>query len=386
MLSHSSVSEVRWLSKLYRVEDRYGLSYGTKPLNLSHWNPSDDTRKNLAPLLPLPRTANLVDYIYSSDIAMHEQLVNKIGLPPNKVALITPSGTASMLSAVNLLKQIGHRELTVLCPYYFPLAYHCRLLGIDLHHLSMERKEGTYRLPLRLLRHDLGKPALWITNPVYCTGVYLSIDDLEFLADYLKAGGTLVVDESLALPGRELAHHLGTAENFIGLYSPHKSLCINGLKFSLIAADGAYDELLEGWADVLYGPLTVTTVAAIRHFLSPDFATYLRSFLSSALSTWNFLQAEASSFSPPIDLDGKAVGHFVTCYFPTLSSQLGDDEAFLWEAAANSGATFIPGTRNHFDPSLGLNFRVNLALDSPQFRSTVTRLLRFLASRSGRND
>lgn len=80
-----------------------------------------------------------------------------------------------------------------------------------------------------------------------------------------------------------------------------------------------------------------------------------------------------------IQLDRQVRGQYVTCYVPAVAAQSGDDEDFLWNVAERTGTIFINNTRNRFDPQWGLSFRVNLALDSSQFRSSLVRLIDFMS-------
>jgi hypothetical protein len=61
---------------------------------------------------------------------------------------------------------------------------------------------------------------------------------------------------------------------------------------------------------------------------------------------------------------------------------VGQTRDFLEKLAEATGTIMIPGTRNHFDPHITFNFRINLARSSPQFYSALTRCIRYLSTLS----
>jgi hypothetical protein len=372
------ISEYRWLEKLYRISDSYRERFGAPLLNVSHWNASEETRLALLPFLA-PPPVDLINYFYSYAVNPGN-IISKLGYesPAGKTCLVTPGGTTSMLSAVNLLKAMSVNSLNILCPFYFPLAYHSRLLRLQSRFLSMDRRAGRFYLPSGIPENLASNAALWITNPVYCTSIYICASDLERLKKFLRRGGVVVADESLALKGRELSRALGKEENFIGIYSPPKAVGLNAMKFSALVVHERYENFLDSWADILFGGLAASTISAIHHFLSDEFPYYEREFIRAVDSCLDFLRKLVKKYRS-IQLDRGARGQYVTCYVPAVDAKSGDDENFLWNVAEETGSIFINNTRNRFAPQWGLSFRVNLALDSPQFRSSLVRLLDFLS-------
>jgi hypothetical protein len=186
-----------------------------------------------------------------------------------------------------------------------------------------------------------------------------------------------VADECLALAGQEIGRELGHHAGFVGIYTPHKTICLNGAKFSVIVFDRSQQAFFDQWSDILCGGLSVSAGLALRHFLSPNFAHYDEVFRAKTKAAL-LAAGQLSALCPTGELDSDTEGHFVTFYMPTLSAELGADQEFLWRMASASAAVVIPGTRNHFDPTVGFCFRINLALDGPAFRGALGRLFRFL--------
>ncbi len=170
----------------------------------------------------------------------------------------------------------------------------------------------------------------------------------------------------------------------MGIYSPHKSVSMNGLKFSALVFDRSYLRFFEQWTDVLHGGLSVSNVTAVKHFLSDNFAEYLRVFRSAVARTFEFVR-DAVGKCPGADLDHEVSGQFATIYIPALPDDFDKDPAFFEQMMRTTAGMMIPGRRCHFEPSVGACFRVNLSGDSAQFRATLVRLLRYLTSPSARS-
>lgn len=361
------------------VEERYAKEFGRGPLNLSHWDPSSEFVASVGPVPTMDLETDPVKYIYSYNLGSTTAVLEKLGFDPRvKSCLITPNGTTSMLCAVNWAAH--HSEsLSILCPFYFPVAHQARHRGLTVDKLFMQRRDGRYHLPEGDLG-SLGRP-LWLTNPVYCTGVYPGVDDRSRLRQQLEAGRMVIADECLASSGHELGRHFGDYPNFIGLYSPHKTVCLNGMKFSAVVFDRRYEAYFHQWADVLYGGLSASTTLAIRQYLSEDFELYGERFRAGTARTLAAVTGLGGQF-PAVDLDHGSIGHFATLYLPKLRDTLGESQDFLWDLARTSGAVIVSNARNHFDSSSGFSFRLNLAMGGSAFVGAVGRVLRFLSEMS----
>jgi hypothetical protein len=240
------------------------------------------------------------------------------------------------------------------------------------------QRDGSYGLPANLkLRPG---QALWLTNPIYSTGIYsleLYVDQLLKIAD---SGVFIVADEALALGPSKIASKLGGHRNYISISSPHKSICINGLKFSAIVFHSSHLEIFEDWADVLSGGLSIAAVTAVGHFLTPAFEQYQSNFVNLIDEARRWHASIVSTLDDRIQTDQQTRGHFVTAYVPHLHSACGRDLDFLANILSETGCILIPGTRSGFDAAYGFCFRVNLAQDSDEFRSSLLKLYRFLGN------
>jgi bifunctional pyridoxal-dependent enzyme with beta-cystathionase and maltose regulon repressor activities len=376
------IPELQMLDQIERISDRYRQAFGAEPFNVSHWDPSPDFTSQLLRCLILPPHGNICDYIYSYMLNDVTRVLERLGFSvKDKGCLITPNGTTSLVCVARWLNERGIQKVKVTCPTYFPVFHLLPAFGIQVEPIYLLRTNGVFYLPnLSADRDD--RCAIWLTSPVYSAGVYFSEAEIAKVAAILNAGRLVIADECFAIPGRELSRYVGSYDNFVGIYAPHKSICVNGLKFSAIVYDSQYALAFDQWADILYGGLALTTVAALKHFTSPDYERCQVAAACHISKAMSFIKGVATSI-PRLSLDQDPQGILVTCYFPHLPAELTSDDSFLWSLAEETGAVFIPGIRNHFDPHWGLSFRVNLARDSKQFRGAVERMCRRLGSLHG---
>ncbi len=364
---------------LERIEDAYAKRFGVAPFNISYWDPSEEFTEQMRAHLEAPIMDALLSYRFSYQIKETDPVIAKLGgVTGLHGGLFTPSCTSSILCVLNWLKSRKKKHIIALCPAYFSLFQACRHFNITIQPVYMKRQDGGFVLPPPN-SHIWRKPTvLWLTSPIYGAGVYLSPADIIFIKGLLQSGWTVIVDECLTLPGEELIRKFGGHPNFISIYSPHKSICVNGMKFSVIAFNVKHLDFMERWADIWYGGIAYSSSLAIMHFLSTNFDDYLSRFLQEIAHQRRIVDQLCANGH--IETDSEARGHFVSCYFPTISSRLGNSRIFLEELVNATGGSIITGNRSRFGRELGFSFRINLARGGPRFEPTLARIVDYVSS------
>lgn len=368
------IPELSALDDIEEIEHCYFRDYGTRPVNLSHWNPSTEVSRMMEGALVLPDLPTGIDYHFSYDLPEREELLSHVGLESaGKSTVITPSGSTSILMVARYLGAIGIQDVSFLGPGYFTVPANLQAEGINVHIDHLHRTKQGFKLPVL----NLGKrSALWITNPVYCAGTQYELADVDWFHDYLRGGGTLICDECLAWGGIELGRALGKWPGFIGIYSPHKALCTNGMKYSFVAFDHKSQKFFDDWADALYGCLPASAVVAVRHSLGVHFGQYQERFGTIIGQAKAFVIETMRRYG--IGFDEGSSGYLMTAYAPHIRQPSCVDIGFMRDLVYATASSFIPGIRNHFDPALGLCFRINLARDGADFRGALVRVLQYL--------
>lgn len=382
------ISELNLLDDIEDIADKYRDSTGTYPFDLSHWDPSEETIRQLARYLTLPPPPLAAPYIYPYYVGAQQDVMRRLGFnETTRNCLFAQAGTNALHLATWWLRASHVESVLVLCPSYFPIFYAIEMVGMLSIKLQMNREEGTWRLPkeqiLDTIRRSPAKTAVWITNPVYCTGSYFSLDDIDFLDSLIEKGVKVVADECLAINGKELGRYLGDRDDFLGFYSPHKSVCINAIKFAIIIYAHKYKRFFDHWSDVVVGGLSSSNHTAIYHFLGNNFMLYQSAFFKRVEEQRRKVEKILSKQYGSIKIDREFSGHFMMLYAPCIPGRAGNDIEFLEKLVFDTGATLIPGSRNHFSLELGFTFRINLARACPQFFSAFQRMCRYLHAFAG---
>lgn len=369
------IDELSTLEDIERIESEYEQTFGAQPQNVSCWNPSKEFKKKIGDTLRLPPVGEAVDYSFSYSLDSHSHIISKLGFDTDRACLITPSGSTSLLCAVKQIKDSGNKRIVALAPHYFTLEHLAKSVGIEFKRHYIKRYEREYVLDEIVMEKG---DVLWVTNPIYCTGMYFKEKDVDQFKSILDSGFKIYADECLAESGIELSRKLGHFDNFTGLYCPHKTICMNGMKFSCIVCSQANEQYYEQWSDVLYGCLGMSNTTAIDHYLSDNFEKYSDAFDAAISKSWTSIISMVSSV-PGLSYDMRTRGYLRLLLFPDISPDVLSGDC-LRKCVMDCGASFIPSTRSHCSTEWGLGFRINLSADSPLFRSALVRLLGKLSS------
>ena len=225
-----------------------------------------------------------------------------------------------------------------------------------------------------------GYDCVWITSPVFCTGFYFDEEHKRNIAQIKSKGITIIFDESLALPGKELIRSFPIDPEVFAIYSPHKAISINGLKFAIIVCEKCYEDFLEQWIDVFSGALGGSNRDAVFHYLSPNYLnccypTYKR-YVETAKAEVNSIVDQFPFATMLSHTEGHYVNIFTDLDVQGRSSILN----LLNRTIRVSLASFIPSELNGFSPEQGFSFRVNLTGDIVELKGAIGRILQYFST------
>jgi len=385
-MTRGLIHELRGLEELEKLAEEYQQEYGSSPFNLSHWDPSAQTCQKLLKFLRLPNPPPAMPYIYSFYTGAPRQVAERLGFHwAGRDCLLVHSGTSAIVLTLWWVKAMGFERLIILCPTYFPVFYLAEVMTMPFHTIFAHRERGHWSLPRKELARLIGpatiKTVVWVTNPIYCTGVYFSECDRRFLGSLLDNGVTIVADECLSKNGNEMSRDLGGRERFVGLYTPHKSICLNAIKFGAVVFNRKDEEFFDSWADVFTGGLSASNHTGIFHFLDRlNFSHFDEEFFSVVEDAHNQVTELLNKHDGVFEVDENPVGHFMTCYVPGLVGRESDNKDFLRSLVFDTASIVFSGMKNHFNPDWGFCFRINLARACPQFYASLGRTIDYLAS------
>ena len=379
----NGIQELLTLDNIENAESNYQTRYGTPPLKLSSWNPSLYYENHtLLNSVLFPFQAPLIDYIYSYDLE-DEQLshvAQKLTGSALYKTIITNSGTSSISLTSSVLAAMSCKRLLVISPTYFATFYNCFQKGIQIREVYMQRVNQSYRLPRQDILSAIGDvDAVWITSPIYNTGIYLNESDIQFLREYVLPEKYLIADESFCENGLELARLFGDSPHFIGIYDPMKQFLLNGAKFSAIIIPRALQAMFCQWSDIICGSLSYSAINAMRFFASSKSEQLSHSLKNENLLIHGIVRNVLLSF-PDINLDDASSGHMMMCYVPKTPADYLTDYDDILHFINMTGTSVIPGNRFHFSNQAGFSFRINVARYEPlKFEQALMRVATYFS-------
>lgn len=371
------------IEDIIALEEKYYKSNGIYPLNVSNWTVSDFFRREMEQVFQHNVTNSPIDYLYSYSITseIKENVMQKLGVNSKdifkKTCIFFPNNSLSIINICNLLQKLQCKKIGILYPSYFSIDACLNAYGMCGIPFFTIHKQQKYYIPFEKISAE-NLDALWITSPIYSTGVLYDNENINKIEEFLKAGTIVISDESFCAKKNELVRILSQYRNFISIYSPHKAISFNSYKFSAIICDGNYEDFFDQWLDVLCGNLPQTTIAAIHHYLSENYNVCYQTYHSFITRAYNEVTVILGKF-PNVETDSIIHGNLMTLYINNLTYDQTRNLEFIDNVIKNTHTLFYPGYLNGFSQDMGFCFRINLALYDLNFITSLERLLLYLS-------
>lgn len=363
------------MDTIFEVEKDISLQTKKIITNLSYWNPSNAYTDMMLKELTPQSIKGLFDYVYTYDIPIEtrDAIIEKLtGKHSNtQMCMLLPNSTISIVNVINYLKLNKYRRLFILQPSYFSVEETCKLSELEIVKIPFE---SNCMFPDEIYEAN-ERDAIWITSPIYSTNCILEQSIIQSINKLTSNNRLVIVDESLNINGFETIRNLQPNKFLFGIYSPHKSLFLNGFKFSAIICDKSNDDFLEQWVDVIGGALPGSCINAIEHFLSPNYDLckqkaqmwfkQSKSIITQVLNHYPFAKIDTI----------QSVGSYATIYIPDIPL---DSISFIKEMISETAVSIIPGFLNG-NPNC--SFRINLSLGHHVIGNALTALLEFISQR-----
>lgn len=372
------------LNRIEEIEDiEMGFFHecGRHPLNISGWGVSKEFEAKMLGVLDIPDVEDWIGYQYTYCISdtVNSVVKYKLGLEvfsEDICPVYFMNNTIAIMNVANFLQKKGIKKQGIVNPAYFSVkqsASICRIESID---FSLFRAGGLWHIPVQEILSQ-GVQAIWITSPIFSTGEYYSDQNIHEI-EYLLANNVMVIiDESFCLLGNELFPKLHPNANIVSIYSPHKAICINGLKFSVVLCSSVYRDFFEQWSDVLSGNLPPSSICAISHFLTENFDYCKASFLEFINPAKEYAIAHIHEYDN-LQFSEISIGNLATLFITNIKASEISSANFTALLMRRTFAYFLPGFLHGFYGPLESCFRINFALDSKDFRAALIRILDFI--------
>lgn len=354
-----------------------------QPVNLSYWNSGSEYKNRLSKILKYETEQDLFDYEYWFPKDARKLIAKKLGFSDKDhdnllYAPISQSTLSIVTLAVFLSKQKA--KLGIVAPVYFTVETCCTDLKVPytLFEDFMENINETFDVEL-LLCSDCD--AFWFTSPVNSCSIYYNKRVTDGIQKLLDAGKLVIIDESLCVNGMELSRTFGAQENLLYIYSPHKTLGIQGIKFSEIVVHNKYYDDIDSLEDCYGGSLNYSCQQGSVHFASGNFdecVSFYNTFwkenlkvVKDVLGRYDFAQ-----ISPEVN------GHYAMIFIDFRI----DDKQFVdaMKALMKSQGYFVyPGVMQGFYSSKRFCFRINMLLNKEDLEKGLTAVLNWMQSVKG---
>ena len=375
---------------------------GYPSVNLSTWNSGSEYKEQLKNILKLDNGIDIFDYQYYFQEDARKKLAYKLGFSAEDCKKeFFHALTQSTLSIATIAVLLSRMEtkLGIISPYYFSVPDCCDDLKLpytifadfmkdinEIQGVSLMFKNAHLRnVPnVHSRRRSYGILKIYsrrFTSPLNSCSIYFGQRVTDGIQKLLDAGKLVILDESLCINGRELSRTFGIQENLIYIYSPHKALGIQGIKFSVLVAHKKFCDDIDSLGDSYGGSLNYSCQQGYFHFISPNFddcMTVYNKFWQKNLSAARQVLASYSFAS----LSAETYGHYAMIF---IDSTL-DDRCFvdaMKQLMREKGYFVYPGVMQCFDPKHHFCFRINLLLNRTDLEHGLKAVLDFFKDNIG---
>ena len=381
----SFINEIFTLDEIFSLEQRASKKYGIQIPNVSYWDSSETFQKHMKQVLVLPPASLPWNYYYTYSISLEDrqQVLKNLGVQVQDsqsiMGLLLQSSTIAIVNMINLLVNYNYKKICIIQPAYFSVASCCSMLSLEYGMEQISFTDGHPQLPVKAIISG-GYDCIWFTSPIFCTGYYPDSNCINDLKQLKSMGLTLIFDESLALPGTELVRHFPINKKIFAIYSPHKAISMNGLKFSVLVCDKNYEDFLEQWVDVFSGALSGSNRDAVFHYISDNYfdacyPAYKEYICKAKQAIDKIIERFPFAFMLP-----NTDGHYISVFMDLKTNIIKDGSHLLEDVINTSMASFIPSTLNGFDTSQGFGFRINLTMDFEELKGALTRIMQYFSA------
>jgi len=349
-----------------------------RPVNLSYWNSGKEYKSELQQILDYESEQNIFDYEYYLPKGTEKPVALKLGFSVDDYEKIELDPLVqSTLAISSLVAFFSNQKMTVgiIRPAYFTVEDCCKDFKVPYKIFDEFTQNFNESLDSKKLLSS-SCDVFWFTSPINSMSVYFSNQVVKEIQKILDAGKIVVLDESLALNGMELSRTFGAQENLIYIYSPHKTLGIQGIKFSVTVVHKKLFEEIDKIKDYYGGSLNYASQQGVAHFISKNFddcvAFYKKFYLENKQCAIDIIQKYDFAH-----VSSQIAGHYAMIFLDWAI----DDETFvasMKKCMKQFGYFVFPGIMQDFNTSKRFCFRINLLLNRNDIKQGLTQVLEYL--------
>lgn len=379
--SFTVIPHLEDMKEIHKFEKKVLKETNIPVCDISHWNSGAEYKKLIMSEYKPSNFLNISDYHYSYEYPYEtkQRVLSQLTTSSdNKSSCVFfHNATATICCIADYLKKHNYKKICVIDPAYFSICSCLLSFGLNVNKETiLQNNENDVILPYDNIIQK-GYDVVWITSPVFSTGIYFSQKQIDLINCLIQKGIFLIIDESAASPKLTLASHLNSSENIIEIFSPHKYLSMNSIKFAVIVCNQSIATYFEDWIDVFIGSLPASTCMAIDHFLSDNFISCLNIHDQYIENNIKLIQ-ELCTIFPNNYFSGMAT-NYITIQNRTVSYTNSLKNIDILKIMKQTHVSFIPGYINGFNEAWGFCYRVNLTQDASVIKNSLGRLFSYFS-------
>lgn len=380
-INSSLISHLEEIKQIRHFEQIILKETNIPVVDISYWNSGNLYKDIILSQYITDTSLDIADYHYSYEYdytTKHRVLNQLIGIPSSNLECVfIHNATSAICCIADYLKKHDYRKICILEPAYFSTYACLASFGLNVYKETLIVDScGDINLPYDCIiqkKYDV----VWITSPIFSTGIYFSESQIAYINALVQRGIFLVVDESAAAPNCSLTSKLCTTDNIISIFSPHKYLALNSIKFAAIICAKSTRQYLEDWIDVFIGALPVSACTAIKHYLSPNYNICISRHDEYIKFNMQLIQELCDMF--PDNYYNGTVSNYITICNRTIPTINSLEDIDVYNIMRKTHVSFTPGYINGFSENWGFCYRINLTLDSHTLQICLGKLFNYFS-------
>ncbi len=253
-----------------------------------------------------------IKYLYTFQIKdLKARVLEKLGFDTSKKdGILTPNGTTSIMMMTHWVKEHGYNTLHVVYPSYFSIGNNCKKENIVIIKHEINYKTGRITIDPKNYQNEI----FWITNPAYSMGYNTATINVDIIKNLLR-NNIVIVDDCVIQNNHTASRLFGSHHNFLGVYAPHKAVCMNGVKFSMLVFNCKDEPFFDQSVDFLCGGLDSASMAAVNHYASSEYDKYDQIFQENIKTTNRWVSETCKNF-PKCFYQNRSNHYISSIYFP----------------------------------------------------------------------
>lgn len=373
----NKVQHLEDIKKIRSIEKTVRKEINNPIYDLSNWNSGEQYKTKIMQYYSVQVEHNFQDYRYSYEIdeSIKKSIMKKLNFESQKKCVVFPSSTSAICCICDYIKKNHLSKICILEPSYFSIGSCLSSFGLSFNREYIELNEkGNPTFPYGAIikcNYDV----IWVTSPVFSTGIYYNYENILQLLELAKKGTLLIIDESISSPHNYIGNIFNKYNNVISIISPSKYIGINSQKFCVVVCNSLIENYLFDWIDVFCGSLPSSSFFAIQHFISDNYEkciTVHDEYVKKNIEIITDLKNKyPSNYFIGKDSSYITIQNTKQNYFSTINYEI------FYNLMKKTNASIIPGYINEFSPNWGFCYRVNLTLDHNDIKSYLGRVFNY---------